>query len=123
MQQAGDFEAIQKTLMKYKPVIEETYQVKLSRDYPADRLQDYTSVGGVPHLDDQYTVFGQVIDGLDVIDKIAAVTTDSRDRPVEDVKVDVEVELMKKKKISKEYGYNFEADENNSAAFRFHEIN
>ena len=47
--------------------------------------ESYTTVGGAPHLDGQYTVFGEVIDGMDVIDKIEKVETDSSDRPKEDV--------------------------------------
>ena len=46
-------------------------------------------MGGTPHLDYDYTVFGQVIEGLDVIDKIAAVKCGSGDRPVEDVKMKI----------------------------------
>ena len=45
----------------------------------------YKTIGGTPHLDYSYTVFGEITDGLDVIDKIAAVQTDQRDRPLEDV--------------------------------------
>src|SRR5699024_5684366 len=44
----------------------------------------YTTIGGVPHLDGNYTVFGEVIQGLEVIDSIAAVRTDNFDRPTED---------------------------------------
>lgn len=47
----------------------------------------YKTVGGVPHLDGQYTVFGEVIEGLNVVDKIQQVGTDANDRPLEDVKI------------------------------------
>lgn len=47
----------------------------------------YTTVGGTPHLDGQYTVFGEVIEGLEIVDKIAAVKTSEWDRPVEDVMI------------------------------------
>jgi peptidylprolyl isomerase len=47
----------------------------------------YKTIGGTPRLDGSYTVFGEVIEGLDVIDKIAAVQTDSSDKPVNDVKI------------------------------------
>ena len=53
--------------------------------YPSEVREAYLKDGGVPFLDQNYTVFGQVIEGLDVIDKIAAVQTKSGDRPVEDV--------------------------------------
>lgn len=51
------------------------------------QVEKYTTVGGTPHLDDAYTVFGQVIDGIDVIDRIAAVQTGPGDRPVNDVSI------------------------------------
>jgi cyclophilin family peptidyl-prolyl cis-trans isomerase len=47
----------------------------------------YKTVGGTPRLDGSYTVFGEVIEGLNVIDKIASVATDSSDKPVNDVKI------------------------------------
>jgi len=51
----------------------------------------YTTVGGVPHLDNNYTVFGQVIAGFDVIDNIAKLETDKYDRPHKDVKMKVRI--------------------------------
>lgn len=45
----------------------------------------YTSIGGTPHLDGAYTVFGEVVEGLEVLDRIASVETDAHDRPLEDV--------------------------------------
>jgi len=45
----------------------------------------YTSLGGTPHLDGAYSVFGEVIEGLDIIDSIASLTTDPYQRPIEDV--------------------------------------
>lgn len=53
----------------------------------------YTADGGTPHLDGQYTVFGQVVDGMDVVDAIQKVETDRNDRPVEDVKIN-SVEIL-----------------------------
>lgn len=47
----------------------------------------YTEMGGTPHLDGQYTVYGRVLSGMDVVDKIEKVETDGNDRPLEDVKI------------------------------------
>ena len=51
----------------------------------------YTEEGGTPFLDAEYTVYGEIVEGLDVLDKIAAVKTDSGDRPIEDVKMKVRI--------------------------------
>jgi peptidyl-prolyl cis-trans isomerase B (cyclophilin B) len=59
--------------------------------FTEEQIKAYTTVGGTPHLDGAYTVFGQVADGYDVIDKIAAVKTRPGDRPVEDVKMTIEI--------------------------------
>ena len=59
------------------------------RRYSKTLREVYTENGGSPQLDWEYTVFGQVIEGLDVIDKIAKVETDGRDRPVQDVKMKI----------------------------------
>lgn len=55
--------------------------------FTAEQREAYTTVGGAPHLDGEYTVFGEVIEGMDIVEKIEKVATDSLDRPVEDVKV------------------------------------
>ena len=54
----------------------------------------YTTVGGTPHLDGEYTVFGEVVSGLDVVEKIQNVACDLNDRPIEDVRI-LKVEIIK----------------------------
>jgi len=51
----------------------------------------YTTVGGTPFLDGAYTVFGEVIEGLEIIDSIANVSVDRNDRPVQDIKMRIKV--------------------------------
>lgn len=62
---------------------------------------------GTPHLNGQYTVFGQVISGQDVVDKIAQQPAAERNRPVTDIRMTVKVEKLKKKKITELYGYQY----------------
>ena len=59
--------------------------------YSKEQRDAYLEVGGTPFLDREYTVFGRVVEGLDVLDKIAAVQTDGRDRPVDDVTMKIRV--------------------------------
>ncbi len=59
--------------------------------YSAKQREDYKILGGTPQLDKNYTVYGEVIEGLDVLDKIAAVKIQPGDRPVTDVKMTVKV--------------------------------
>lgn len=59
--------------------------------YTEEQRKIYTTIGGTPFLDHSYTVYGEVIEGLDVIDKIAAVQTKPGDRPVTDVKITMKV--------------------------------
>ena len=53
--------------------------------FTPEQVEAYTTVGGTPHLDGDYTVFGEVVDGMDVVDEIQQVATNSNDRPVDDV--------------------------------------
>ena len=76
----------------------ETYRLK--RKIPADQREVYKTIGGTPHLDQAYTVFGEVVNGLDVVDKIAVVQTSKgadRDRPVQDVRI-MKAKLIKHKR-------------------------
>lgn len=70
------------------------FEVRNKTKYTEKQRNDYKTIGGTPHLDMNYTVFGEVIEGLDVIDKIAAVPTKPGDRPVSDVKM-ISVKVIK----------------------------
>lgn len=55
--------------------------------YSTEMVKTYTTEGGTPHLDGQYSVFGEVIDGMDTIDKIQKAETDRNDRPTQDIRI------------------------------------
>ena len=77
----------------------ETFRLN-GRKIPAEQREVYKTIGGVPHLDQGYTVYGEVVKGLDVVDKIAAVQTSrgqDRDRPLQDVRI-IKAKLIKRKK-------------------------
>ena len=54
---------------------------------PEDQRNIYKNIGGVPRLDGTYTVFGEVTEGLEIVDKIASVSTDSNDKPLTDIRI------------------------------------
>lgn len=99
-------EAFEQKLVALKNEIEEATGFKIV--VPQERLDVYTTLGGVPHLDEQYTVFGRVIVGLEVVDKIAEVETGLANRPNEPVWMHISAERLKKKKIIKLYGNIYE---------------
>lgn len=57
----------------------------------AEQREAYSTIGGYPSLDGEYTVFGEVVEGLDVIDKIAAVEVNKANRPVRDIRMKIEL--------------------------------
>ncbi|MDE6159766.1 MAG: peptidylprolyl isomerase [Bacteroidaceae bacterium] len=68
-------------------------QVKVAGGGLTDEQKNlYTTLGGTPHLDGQYTVFGEVISGLEVVDSIQQTATKRGDRPIEDIKIEMVLE-------------------------------
>ncbi|MGI4020691.1 MAG: peptidylprolyl isomerase [Janthinobacterium lividum] len=69
------------------------------RKIPTAQREWYKSVGGVPHLDQNYTVYGEIVSGIDMVDRIAAVKKDEKDRPLQDVAMTVS--LLRKKECKR----------------------
>ena len=84
MQEAGDEAGLENLRQQLIKETEESVDIK---PLPENLKQDYINKGGAPHLDGAYTVFGEVVKGMDVVEKIQKVETDGNDRPVDDIKV------------------------------------
>lgn len=76
-------------IKKLDQMIDEAYQKLPHYKISPEQQQIYKTIGGTPHLDNNYTIFGEVIEGLDVIDKIAAVGKNKDDRPLIDIRMKV----------------------------------
>ena len=68
--------------------------MRCGKTFSAEHRKVYTTVGGTPHLDGEYTVFGEVLEGMDVVDRIAAAERDRSDRPLTDIRI-ISVEVVK----------------------------
>ncbi|MCF8423934.1 MAG: peptidylprolyl isomerase [Bacteroidia bacterium] len=70
-------------------MVDEAYLKAPHYIFPLEHQTIYKTIGGTPHLDSQYTIFGEVIEGLEVIDKIAAVGKNKDDRPLLDIRMTI----------------------------------
>lgn len=77
------------------------------RTFTDQQKQTYKTLGGSPHLDGSYTVFGEVIDGLALVDSVAKQPRDPQDRPKQDIRMTVSGEWVRKKKITKRYRFKY----------------
>lgn len=87
MQMAGDTAGLNKLQRELIAKVEAKYADAKAPELPKEIVEAYTTVGGTPHLDGTYTVFGEVVSGMDVVGKIEKVQTDANDRPTQDVHI------------------------------------
>ncbi len=88
-QKVAEFRAIAEPL---RQTIETEYALERGKlNFTEAQRNAYTTLGGYPDLDGKYTIFGECIDGFDVIDRIAAMPADENDRPLRDIKIEVKI--------------------------------
>ena len=92
----------------YKPEAEKLIAAS-TVSYTKEQKEIYKTIGGTPFLDMDYTVYGEVVKGLDVLDKIAAVKVGGSQNslPMSKIVMDVDIELLKKKEITRKTGYEY----------------
>ncbi len=93
-QQAGDQTGFNSIIDSVTAIVKAQHPELKEFKYTEEQKTVYKTIGGTPFLDMNYTVFGEVIEGLDIVDKIALVKTDESDRPIEDLKI-ISMEIIK----------------------------
>jgi cyclophilin family peptidyl-prolyl cis-trans isomerase len=89
IKKSGSQEAMMKFIKELDPAAEKELEKQGRYKFTPEQRKIYTTIGGTPHLDGSYTVFGEVIEGFNVIDSIAAVKTGKNDRPQVDLKMKI----------------------------------
>lgn len=107
MQERGRITEIQTVLIELKEEIAAYTEMNLDKTATFEQIELYTTIGGYPYIDFEYTVFGQVLEGIEVVDKIANVQTGMADKPIENLFITMEVVELPKSKITEKYGYEY----------------
>ncbi|MBN2669833.1 MAG: peptidylprolyl isomerase [Bacteroidales bacterium] len=84
----GDRENLRKT---YDDIVKKIREDNTNVGFSSEQIKTYTTIGGTPHLDGDYTVFGEIYEGLDVLDSIAKVKGDRNNRPLEDIRFTIKM--------------------------------
>jgi cyclophilin family peptidyl-prolyl cis-trans isomerase len=85
----GTNESYTALIKEIEPFVDKELAKKGVFTFSEEQKKIYTTVGGTPHLDGSYTVFGEVMEGMEVVEKIAAVQKDRNDRPLTDIKMTI----------------------------------
>lgn len=100
------FDSLTNLILSKRDEIAAALKLTLTKSYTPEQIEAYATIGGTPHLDREYTVFGEVISGMEAVAKIAAEPT-TREVPNDPVYMQVKVEKLSRKKIEKDYGYSY----------------
>ncbi|TVP50363.1 MAG: peptidylprolyl isomerase [Mongoliibacter sp.] len=106
--EAKEYDALNEMMLAEKDNLESFFGINLEKPMTPKQVEAYTSVGGTPHLDNEYTVFGKLVKGIEVMEAIAGEKTGPKDKPLEPVYMKISVEHLPKSFITKEYGYEYQ---------------
>jgi peptidyl-prolyl cis-trans isomerase B (cyclophilin B) len=107
LQRGNKIKEMNQLALRYVELVESVQGISLRKEMALDRLEAYTTLGGAPHLDNEYTIFGRVVAGLEVVDQIASVSVGRANRPIEELFMTMEIEEVPKKEITEKYGYSY----------------
>lgn len=94
LQQSSDNAGLKQLQEKLIAETEAIFDEKGGFHFTEEQIEVYATEGGTPFLDNQYTVFGEVTEGMDVVEKIQKAATDGNDRPIKDIRI-ISMELIK----------------------------
>jgi len=104
-----NFEGLRQLILQNRKLVEDEFGKAEEFNLTERQMEVYTTIGGAPHLDGSYTVFGMVLEGMEAVDKIAGLPTGQGGMPKEKIFMTVEVEKMSRTEISEKYGYSYPA--------------
>ena len=87
MRRAGDNDGLMALQNELENQAREIMKEETPAAFTPEQIKTYTTIGGAPHLDGAYTIFGEVTEGMDVIDRIQKVKTNKKDRPLENIRI------------------------------------
>ena len=107
LQQAQDYQGWNQLSMSQVGLIESELGITVTKEIDQKIIDMYLESQGAPHLDGEYTVFGRVVEGLEVIDKIADLPTGPSDSPIDESSITMKVTEVSRKEITEKYGYKY----------------